>query len=141
MNILIDTNVVLDALAHREPWNEAAEKLFIMSANDIITLNISSSAVTDIYYILHRWLHDKEKTKEILQKIFVIINILDTTAKDCEDALLSHVTDYEDAVNEAVAKRNKLDYIVTRNVKDYEKSKVNAILPDAFVKLIEEQPE
>ena len=36
MKILIDTNVIIDALTSREPWNKSAEKIFIMAANNIV---------------------------------------------------------------------------------------------------------
>ena len=48
----------------------------------------------------------------------------------------SDMNDYEDAVISCCAVRNHIDYIVTRNIKDYEKSQVHAILPDKFIKII-----
>ena len=36
------------------------------------------------------------------------------------DALASAISDYEDAVVEKVASRKDMDYIVTRNIKDYQ---------------------
>ena len=49
--------------------------------------------------------------------------------------------DYEDAVVSCCARRNQMDYIVTRNVKDYKQSKVKALLPDDFVKLVSQDEE
>ena len=34
---------------------------------------------------------------------------------------------------------NYMDYIVTRNIKDYQNSSVKAILPDDFISLMEEE--
>lgn len=53
------------------------------------------------------------------------------------DALAAPMKDYEDALVAACAARNKIGYIVTRNIKDYEQSKVPAILPDDFLKMVE----
>ena len=53
------------------------------------------------------------------------------------DALAAPMKDYEDALVAACAARNKIGYIVTRNIKDYEQSKVQAILPDDFLKMVE----
>lgn len=40
---------------------------------------------------------------------------------------------------EKVAHRNDMDYIVTRNIKDYQAGNTKIILPDDFVKLVEEE--
>lgn len=55
------------------------------------------------------------------------------------DALASAISDYEDAVVEKVASRKDMDYIVTRNIKDYQAGETKIILPDDFVKLVEEE--
>ena len=57
----------------------------------------------------------------------------------CMDALASAISDYEDAVVEKVASRKDMDYIVTRNIKDYQAGGTKIILPDDFVKLVEEE--
>lgn len=53
--------------------------------------------------------------------------------------LLFSIHDYEEAVVEKVAYRNDMDYIVTRNIKDYQAGDTKIILPDDFVKLVEEE--
>ena len=63
-------------------------------------------------------------------------DILDIIAADCQEALSSEVNDYKDAVISCCASRNHMDYIVIRNIKDCEKSKIRAILPDEFMELV-----
>lgn len=138
MRILIDTNVVIDALTSREPWNENAEKIFIMAANNIIDMNITASSVTDIYYLVRKYLHNTETAKQIMGKLFSLAGILDVTEFDCVEALASPISDYEDAVIEQVARRSGVDYIVTRNQKDYKEGVMKVILPEEFIKLIEQ---
>ena len=72
-------------------------------------------------------------------KLFSLTGILEVRADDCIDALASSINDYEDAVVEKVAHRNDMDYIVTRNIKDYQAGDTKIILPDDFVKLVEEE--
>lgn len=139
MKILVDTNVIIDALTSREPWNESAEKIFLMSANHIMDMYITASAATDIYYLVRKYLHNTEQSKQIMGKLYSLANILDVTEKDCVDALASPMSDYEDAVVERVAERACMDYIVTRNIKDYEHANVKIILPDNFITLMEEE--
>ena len=137
MKILADTNVIIDALTSREPWKEDAEKIFLMTANQSIDMYITASCATDIYYLIRKYLHDTEAAKKIMEKLFLLVGILEVTAEDCIEALVSSANDYEDAVVEKVASRKNMDYIVTRNIKDYQAGNVKIILPGDFVNFME----
>ncbi len=139
MKILIDTNVVIDALTSREPWSESAEKIFLMAANHIVDMYITASSATDIYYLVRKYLHSTEKAKQIMGKLYSLTGVLEVTGTDCMEALASPVHDYEDAVLEKVASRKEMDYIVTRNIKDYQEGYTKAMLPDDFVKMAEQE--
>lgn len=139
MKILIDTNVIIDALTSREPWNESSEKIFIMAANHIINMYITASSATDIYYLVRKHLHDTNMAKQIMGKLYSLTGILEVTGSDCVDALASPITDYEDAVVERVAANAEMDYIVTRNVKDFQKGMVKVILPGEFIAVMERE--
>ena len=139
MKILVDTNVVIDALTGREPWNKSAEKIFLLGANHIMDMYITASSATDMYYIIRKHLHDTQAAKQVMGKLYSLMGILEVTGNDCVEALASTLTDYEDAVVEKVASRKDMDYIVTRNIKDYQNGSVKAILPDDFIKLMEEE--
>ncbi|MBO5143925.1 MAG: PIN domain-containing protein [Lachnospiraceae bacterium] len=139
MKILIDTNVVIDALTSRESWSESAEKIFLMAANHTIDMYITASSATDIYYLVRKNLHSTEKAKQIMGKLYSLTGILEVTGTDCMEALASPVHDYEDAVVEKVASRKDIDYIVTHNIKDYQEGSTKAILPDDFVNMVEQE--
>ncbi len=138
MKVLIDTNVIIDALTSREPWNKSAETIFLMAANNVANMYISASMATDIYYLIRKYCHDVVVAKQAMEKLYALFGILDVMKEDCIQALASSVSDYEDAVVCEVAKRSSMDYIVTRNVKDYENSQVRVLLPDDFIKLVGE---
>lgn len=136
MKILVDTNIIIDTLTGREPFRESAEQIFMLAANQIEDMYITASSATDIYYLVRKHLHNTEQSKNTMSKLYQLFGILDVTANDCQDALLLDMKDYEDAVISCCAKRNQMDYIVTRNIKDYEHSKVKVLLPDDFIRLI-----
>lgn len=136
MKILVDTNIIIDALTSREPFREDAEQIFLLAANQIEDMYITASSATDIYYLVRKHLHSAEKAKSVMAKLYELFYILDVTSTDCQEALSSEVDDYEDAVISCCACRNHIDYIVTRNIKDYEKPKIQAILPDGFINMI-----
>lgn len=136
---MLDTNIIIDALTSREPWNKSAEKIFLMSANHTVDMYITASSATDIYYLLRKFIKDTTQSKKIMSKLYMIVGILDVTAENCMEALASSINDYEDAVVEKVASSKKMDYIVTRNIKDYKEGTVKVILPDDFIRMMEEE--
>ncbi len=138
MKILIDTNVIIDALTSREPWNESAEKIFIMAANNIVDMYITASSATDIYYLVRKHLHNAETARQVMSKLYSLVGILEVKQEDCIDALASPITDYEDAVVEQVARRTGVECIVTRNQKDYEAGLTKVFLPDDFIQFMEQ---
>lgn len=139
MKILIDTNVVIEALTSREPWRKSAEKIFIMAANNIVDMYITASAATDIYYLLRKYLHNTDTAKQIMGKLYSLTGILEVKEEDCVDAVASPIIDYEDAVVEQVARRSDIECIVTRNQKDYEAGLIKICSPEDFIRLMERE--
>ena len=138
MKVLIDTNIIIDALTAREPWNKNAEKIFFMAANYIAQMYITANTATDIYYLLRKYLKNPEEAKQTMSKLFSLFGILDVTGNDCINALSSTIPDYEDAVLEQSAISAHMDCIVTRNIKDYKSSSIRAFLPEEFIAFIEQ---
>lgn len=136
MKVLIDTNVIIDTLTSREPWNKSAETIFIMAANHMMDMYITASSATDIYYLVRKYLHSADQAKQVMEKLYSLIGILTVSGVECIDALASSVSDYEDAVVERVSVKADMDYMITRNVKDYQHGMIKAISPDDFIALI-----
>ena len=62
-----------------------------------------------------------------------LFDILDTTEMDVRKAITSDMADYEDAVMVETADRTEMDFIITRNLKDYSKSRVPVCSSEEFV--------
>jgi predicted nucleic acid-binding protein len=137
MRVLIDTCIIIDALQSRAPFAEAAQKIFLYSANKQFEGYITAKASTDIYYLTHRLTHSDMETRKILSKLYTLFHLLDTTSLDCRKAISSEISDYEDAIMVETAIRSEMDCIVTRNVKDYAKASVTVYEPDALIALLE----
>jgi len=131
MNVLIDTNVVLDQGLAREPFWESAENLFRLAKKGLV-LQISSSAITDIYYLMRKQRGD-HATRQYLKHLFLLFDILDVTDADCRTALMLPMADYEDALQAVCARRAKCSYIITRDEQHYESAPVPAVTPERFL--------
>ena len=134
MKVLLDTNILLDTIEIRKEFFDDSSMVILLATE--YDGFIAASNVTDIYYIEHKRNHSKEKTKVILDKLFKLFSILDTTAEDCRNALRSDIPDYEDAILVESAKRNGIDCIVTRNSKDFKGSGIPVYSPVEFLKLL-----
>ena len=134
---MLDTCIVIDLLQKREPFFDEAHQIFLAVANQKYEGMIAANSVTDINYLMHRFLHSDDKTRKVLDTLFKLLHVLDTTEYDCKKALLSPVSDYEDALMVETALSNKMDYIVTRNIKDYAKAEIPVLSPKDFLKQIE----
>lgn len=133
MKVLIDTNVILDMLAKREPFCESAAKILFLSAEEKIDAYITSNMVNDIYYIARRHYMQESEARDVLHRLLQIISVLDVGHKDCLKALELPMEDYEDALLAVCAKRVNADYIVTRDMEHFRNSPVSPISPDDFL--------
>jgi len=139
MNVLIDTNVVLDQLVKREPFYENAERIRLLSEKGLITSYISASAVTDIYYIARKELGDKNTAIDLLNDLLKTTNVAAVTETSIHEALNLKWDDFEDAVQYVAGQNVSADYIITRNSNDFSGSKIDVISPEDFLKKITSQ--
>lgn len=123
-NIFVDTNIVIDLLAKREPFYKEAQDLFTLGDKNEVNLFISSLTFANAYYSIVR--HHKEvDAKKYLSKFKVLVTILSLDAKAIELALASDFKDFEDGLQYFIAMDNEADVIITRNKKDF----ANANIP------------
>ena len=128
MKILIDTNVILDVLCNRKEFVDGSLKVFKYCEANQITGCISALSVPNIVYIMRKEL-DGEKVKEILTTLTSLFTVIDLRESDLTKAADMDFSDYEDALQSVCATRAKVNYIVTRNIKDFKNSTVPAIKP------------
>ena len=128
MKILIDTNVILDVFCNRKEFVDDSLKVFKYCEANQITGCISALSVPNIVYIMRKEL-DGEKVKEILTTLTSLFTVIDLRESDLTKAADMDFSDYEDALQSVCATRAKVNYIVTRNIKDFKNSTVPAIKP------------
>ena len=111
---LIDTNVVLDALAGREPFRAEAERMFILAAEEKFQGFITANSISDIYYLCRKNASEAA-AREALRNLLQVFAVVDISGKDCESALESAIDDFEDALVAVCASKIDADYIITRD--------------------------
>ena len=135
MRILLDTNIILDIALRREPHFTYSSEVFKAIDNNIILGYVTVTTITDIYYIAKR-----EKGHQIaldfISNLIEIIDIIGIDRNIIIKSLGSQISDFEDAIQSISSLLNNIDYIITRNQKDFSKSDIKALTPAEFVNLI-----
>lgn len=134
--LLIDTNIIIDLLAKREPFYYEAALLFTLADKNKIQLSISSLTFANINYIL---LQSKkpDEAKLILRKLKLIVQVLSLDEKVVGLSLNDNdFKDFEDALQYFSAIENEVDIIITRNLKDFQKAKLPVMTAAQFLKSI-----
>ena len=135
MRIMIDTNVFLDVLTRREPFYAASRQVLELCEKGLVQGFLTASSVTDIYYLIHRHLHNTEQSYQALGAVLKIAKVLPVTNEDVLSAYLQHSPDFEDCLLATCAQVNRCDMIVTRNVKDFAGLGIPAMTPDEFLRI------
>lgn len=92
---------------------------------------VSALSIVNIIYIMRKELNH-EDIKLFINKIGHILEIVDLKTNDLMMACMQEFNDYEDAIQSVQANRINADFIVTRNIKDFAKSKVFTLEPKEF---------
>jgi predicted nucleic acid-binding protein len=132
--LFIDTNIVIDLLAKREPFYDEAARLFTLADKKKIRLSVSALTFANTNYIL---LQSKkpDEAKLILRKLKLIVQVLSLDEKIVALSLNdSYFNDYEDALQYYTALENGAEAIITRNLKDFQKAKLPVMTAGQFLK-------
>jgi len=114
MIVLLDTNIILDALQERHPFDAAAKEILLRAQNGEIKCCFTANAVTDIFYLYSK-ARDLTAARSALNYLLTNYAVISISHEDCANALSLPIDDFEDALVVACAKRAGIDYIVTRD--------------------------
>jgi len=132
--VLIDTNVVIDLLAQRDPFYKNTSRLFTLASKKLITAYVSSLTLVTTHFIVSRELTETE-TRKVIRRFKSIANVLDLKDGYINMALDSDFKDFEDAIKYHTALSNNLDAIITRNKRDFRKSHIPVYTTEEYLEL------
>jgi len=130
--ILLDTNIILDIALERREFFEKSKELMLTLNKLNIPSYVTATTVTDIYYILKKSKRH-QLTISFLKNLFDFIDIAGVDKEVVIRALISELTDFEDAVQTECASQNDINIIITRNIADFKKSKLVIVTPSEFI--------
>ena len=133
IKIFVDTNIIVDLIADRKPFSKFAIKLFKKAENKEVYLYTSSHSLATTHYLLKKYL-DEKSLREVLYSLLGYIKIIAVDEDIIKKGLKSKHKDFEDAIQIFCANSiSSIDYIVTRNIKDFRNADIPVYAPDELL--------
>ena len=139
MKVLIDTNVLLDYLTKREPYYKNARQILLQCATDELDGYVAAHSIVDAFFIMRKTV-PIEKRREYLLQICNITTIVGIDKRKLTAALDNReFKDFEDCLQHECGVEIGVDYIITRNEKDFSESGIAVVAPEKFLRQAREK--
>ena len=128
MKLFLDTNVLLDVLAQREPWVQDAATLLSLVDSGQVQGVVAAHTITTLHYLLSKHL-GRAKAATALVELVDLVTIATVDASVIQKGLALGWDDFEDAVQAVCALQIGADYFVTRNKQDFSALSIPVVTP------------
>lgn len=130
--VLIDINILLDVFQMREPFYEASARLLALVETRRIKGYIAAHSITTLFYLIQK---DKSsaQARAAITSLLQFLEIAPVDQSTIEQALNLDYRDFEDAVQMISALHCNAEFLITRNVGDYQPALVPVIQPVDFL--------
>ncbi|MFN0082697.1 MAG: PIN domain-containing protein [Ferruginibacter sp.] len=137
-NIFVDSDVILDVLLVREQFFNDSCAVFNLSQQEKISLYTSSSIILNVQYVGQKLISKQKMSRTLYYLVESFLEIINPSKTSVLKAYKSDFLDFEDAVQYYTAVEfGKINYIITRNTKDYKKTQtqIPILTPTQFLKV------
>ena len=136
IRVLVDLNVILDVMQNRKPFYEDSAGVVDAVVRGEVLGWLAAHSITTMFYVISRIRNREMAVQAVtgLLESFTVAKVDDTIIRK---ALSLGWKDFEDAVQMASAAAERVDYLITRNIKDFQSGPVPVIQPAAFLTLLD----
>ncbi len=131
--ILLDTDVLIDIALDRRPHSGPAAELLDRIEHGAESACIAWHSVANLYYLVAP-ARGGVSTRDFIVELTRFVAVASTDTEAVRYAAALPMADFEDAMQVAAARACGARQIVTRNIKDYERSPISAIRPGDAMK-------
>lgn len=137
LNVLFDLNIILDVLQNRVGFYEFSADLLARAETGGIQGWLAAHSVTTLFYLIAK---DKspEQARVTITSLLQFLKIAPIDQDTIEQALNLPYRDYEDAVQMIAALRVHADYLLTRNVSDFEPTPLPVVQPATLLAILKD---
>ena len=137
IHALLDTNVILDALLERSPWETDAGAIMQADLDGQFVAYVTATSLTDIFYVTRRQA-GRERAWELVQATLNQLSIISVGGDELEAAVMLQGNDFEDNLQIACAMSLQLDFIVTRDSSGFTGSPMPVLTPQQLLSRLSE---
>lgn len=130
--MFLDTNVILDLLLDREPFNEVIAEIFEIAGERSIQPYVSSLTIANVNYIIGR-IEGVRKAKNKTKKLLQLVEVENVGKNAVMNSANSTFKDFEDGIQHFCAVESNHKIIVTRNTKDFKASELSILNPREYL--------
>ncbi len=138
MKLFLDTNILIDKLANRDPFVEDVRKLCIARYFGDVELLVSAQSYLDAMYVLRKFAA-KEAIKKACIKSLNFFEVSDVPEQAIRQACESDWPDAEDHVIAITAKLVMADFLVTRDPGGFRQSPVQPVSPASCISMLRDE--
>jgi len=135
MRIFVDTNLLLDVLAKREPFYIAAARVWTLAETGACEALVSAISFNNVFYIVRK-ARDATAARRALVLLRDVFASVAPDQRILNQAIDSEIPDFEDAIQLYSALHARADYLLTRNVGDFPAGILPILAPDEFLALV-----
>ena len=132
--LFIDSDIIIDLLAKRENYLDAAQ-LFAALQEKAVRAFTTPIVLANVDYIISKYA-SSAKSRKALKNLRKSIGVLSMDEGIVDKSLESSFSDFEDAMQYYAAEAQEMDFIVTRNKRDYRKGKITAVNARELIDLL-----
>jgi predicted nucleic acid-binding protein len=130
--VLIDINILLDVLQKREPFYETSADILAAVETGQVHGYVAAQSLTTLFYLIQKG-RSSADARTTITNLLQFIHIAPVDQSTIEQALNLEMRDFEDAVQMVSALQCKADFLITRNVKDYQPTLLPVLAPVDFL--------
>lgn len=133
--VLIDLNIILDAVGEREPFTAASTEVLAAAEHGHIEGFVAAHSVTTFHYLTSRYISPAVAHAQVVD-LLQFLTIATVDARVIEKALALSSKDFEDAVQMMAAVYANCAYVVTRDRDGFKAGPLPAVSPAELLALI-----
>lgn len=137
MRLLLDTNLLIDYFARREPFFTAWKRLRSAAWFRDVELWASAKSFTDVFYVLVKAIPSADLQGAFLESLS-FLHVCSIDEDDIAQAAKAAWPDFEDCLVTVTAQKIGAMFILTRDVAGFSRSSVPARRPDDFFAWLKE---
>ena len=134
MKLFLDTNVIIDVIASREPFFEDSRRILSLCEQGRAEGVMSALTLCTISYVLRKYAAPGTLRRQI-RDLRNLVSPVDLTTQLLDRAVSSAIVDFEDAVQYYSAVYCDADCIITRNARDFPQDGIPVLSPATFLNL------